>query len=336
MTWPEWPWGEAMNVLLMAYGTPYRREEIEPYYTDIRRGRPPSPELLAELTERYHLIGRSPLNEITYAQAVRLEAALNATLPLYPQPLQSSPGPRVKGPARVYLGTKHWHPFIAEAVQVMAQDGVEQAVGIVAAPHFSSRSIAEYREKVEKALAELGRPFAFKMVEAYPDHPGYIQALAQRVLEQLWRLREPKRALFLFTAHSIPEKSAQDGVYQAQVRVTAERVAQKLGLVHWDTAWQSAGRTPEPWIGPDINERLEEAADQGFSEVVVTAVGFPSDHLEVFYDLDYEAQNTAARLGLRLLRTRSLNADPDYIEALRDLVLREWARFGVELVGQNG
>lgn len=325
-----------MNVLLMAYGTPYRQEELEPYYTDIRRGRPPSPELLAELAERYHLIGRSPLSEITYAQAVRLEAALNASLPLYPKPLQSSPGPRVQGPARVYLGTKHWHPFIAEAVQAMAEDGVEQAVGIVAAPHFSARSIAEYRQKVEKALAELGQPFRFRLVEAYPEHPGYIQALAQRVLEQVWRLREPEGALFLFTAHSIPEKSAQDGVYQAQVRATAERVAQRLGLLHWDTAWQSAGRTPEPWIGPDVNERLEEAAEQGYREVVVTAVGFPSDHLEVFYDLDYEAQNTAARLGLRLLRTRSLNADPDYIEVLRDLVVREWAGFAAEKVAQHG
>lgn len=325
-----------MNVLLMAYGTPYRQEELEPYYTDIRRGRPPSPELLAELAERYHLIGRSPLSEITYAQAVRLEAALNASLPLYPKPLQSSPGPRVQGPARVYLGTKHWHPFIAEAVQAMAEDGVEQAVGIVAAPHFSARSIAEYRQKVEKALAELGQPFRFRLVEAYPEHPGYIQALAQRVLEQVWRLREPEGALFLFTAHSIPEKSAQDGVYQAQVRATAERVAQRLGLSHWDTAWQSAGRTPEPWIGPDVNERLEEAAAQGYREVVVTAVGFPSDHLEVYYDLDYEAQNTAARLGLRLLRTRSLNADPDYIEVLRDLVLREWAGFAGEKVARHG
>ncbi len=325
-----------MNVLLMAYGTPYRQEEIEPYYTDIRRGRPPSPELLAELAERYHLIGRSPLNEITFAQAVRLEAALNASLPLYPEPLQSSPGPRVRGPARVYLGTKHWRPFIAEAVQAMAADGVKQAVGIVAAPHFSSRSIAEYREKVEMALAELGHPFQFRLVEAYPDHPSYIQALAGRVLEQLWRLQEPGRALFLFTAHSIPEKSAQDGVYQAQVRTTAELVAQKLGLAHWDTTWQSAGRTPEPWIGPDVNEKLEQAAAQGYREVVVTAVGFPSDHLEVFYDLDYEAQNTAARLGLRLLRTRSLNADPDYIEVLRDLVVQEWGRFSAQPVSQHG
>lgn len=317
-----------MNVLFMAYGTPYLRAEIEPYYTDIRRGRAPTKELLEELEERYRLIGRSPLNEITFAQAVRLEAALNSTLPLYPQPLDASPGARVRGPARVYHGTKHWHPLIKEAVQAMAEDGVRQSVGIIAAPHYSARSTAEYQEKVGEALAELGNPFEIKYVEEYFDHPGYIQAVSTRVGEQRWRLVEPSRALFLFTAHSIPERAAQDGRYPGQIRATAELVAKALGLEHWDTAWQSAGRTPEPWIGPDINEKLGEIARQGYKEVVVTAVGFPSDHLEVYFDLDYEAQNTAQKLGIRLLRTRSLNADPDYIEVLRDIVTRKWVEFG--------
>lgn len=317
-----------MNVLFMAYGTPYQRGEIEPYYTDIRRGHPPSQELLQELQERYHLIGRSPLNEITYAQAVRLEASLNGVTSLFSTPLARPPGARVRGAARVYHGTKHWHPFIAEAVQAMAEDGVKQAVGIVAAPHFSTRGIAEYREKVEQALNALGHPFEFRLIEEYHNHPGYIEALSNRVAEQLWLLTQPQRAMHLFTAHSVPERSAADGVYQAQVRGTGELVARRLGLSYWDTAWQSAGRTPEPWIGPDVNQSLEEIASQGFEEVVVTAVGFPSDHLEVFYDLDHEAQHTAQKLGIRLLRTRSLNADPDYIEVLRDLVMREWALFG--------
>lgn len=316
-----------MNVLLMAYGTPYNKSEIEAYYTDIRRGRPPTKELLGELEERYHLIGRSPLNEITFAQAMRLEAALNLTEPLNSKNLYASPGARVRGPARVYHGTKHWHPFIKEAVMAMAEDGVKQAVGIVAAPHFSSRSIAEYQEKVESALAELGHPFKMLYVEEYFQHPGYIQAVAYRVGEALWRLNVPDEALFLFTAHSIPERAAQDGKYQGQIQATADLVAQRLGLKHWDIAWQSAGRTPEPWIGPDINEKLADVARQGYKEVVVTAVGFPSDHLEVYYDLDYEAQQSAAKLGMRLVRTRSLNADLDFIEVLRDVVSRKWAEF---------
>lgn len=316
-----------MNVLFMAYGTPYRRSEIEPYYTDIRRGRPPTKELLQELEERYHLIGRSPLNEVTFAQAVRLEAALNATLPLYPEQMEASPGARIHGPARVYHGTKHWHPLLKEAINAMAEDGVKQAVGIIAAPHYSARSTAEYQEKVQQALSELGNPLEIRYVEEYFDHPGYIQAITTRVSEQRWRLIDPPQALFLFTAHSIPEKAAQDGRYPGQIGTTAKLVAQSLRLEHWDTAWQSAGRTPEPWIGPDINEKLEAVAQQGYKEVVVTAVGFPSDHLEVYFDLDYEAQNTAQKLGIRLLRTRSLNADPDYIEVLRDIVARKWTEF---------
>jgi ferrochelatase len=316
-----------MNVLLMAYGTPYNKSEIEAYYTDIRRGRPPTEELLRELEERYHLIGRSPLNEITFAQAVRLEAALNLSQQLYPKNLSLSPGARVRGTARVYHGTKHWHPFIREAVIAMAEDGVKQAVGIVAAPHFSTRSIAEYQEKVENTLSELGHPFKMLYVEEYYQHPGYIQAITYRVGESLWRLNIPEEALFLFTAHSIPQRAAQDGRYQAQIQATAELIAKHLDLKHWDIAWQSAGRTPEPWIGPDINEKLEEVAKQGYREVVVTAVGFPSDHLEVYYDLDYEAQQTAGKLGMRLVRTRSLNADLDFIEVLRDLVSRKWAEF---------
>jgi len=320
-----------MNVLFMAYGTPYNRSEIEAYYTDIRRGRPPTKELLDELQDRYRLIGRSPLNEITFAQTTRLEAALNLVLPLYPKNLYGSPGPRVRGAARVYHGTKHWHPLIKEAVSVMAQDmaesGAKRAVGIVAAPHFSARSIAEYQEKVDQALGELGHPFEIRYVEEYYNHPGYIQAVAYRVGEQLWRLSEPDKAMFLFTAHSVPERAAQDGRYQEQVLSTAEIVAGRLGLQNWDTAWQSAGRTPEPWIGPDINEKLEDLAVQGYKEAVVTAVGFPSDHLEVYFDLDYEAQNTAQKLGMRLLRTRSLNADPDYIEVLRDVVMQKWQEF---------
>ncbi|MER3483280.1 MAG: ferrochelatase, partial [Meiothermus sp.] len=188
-------------------------------------------------------------------------------------------------------------------------------------------STAEYQEKVTQTLSELGNPFEIRYVEEYFDHPGYIQALVTRVTEQRWRLINPAEALFLFTAHSIPEKAAQDGRYPGQIRATAELVAKSLKLEHWDTAWQSAGRTSEPWIGPDINDKLEEVAGKGYKEVVVTAVGFPSDHLEVYFDLDYEAQNTAQKLGIRLLRTRSLNADPDYIEVLRDIVTRKWMEF---------
>ncbi len=295
------------DVLLMAYGTPYREEEIEPYYTDIRRGNPPPPELLEELVARYRAIGKSPLNEITFAQAERLATALGEG-------------------SRVWVGMKHWRPWIRDAVREMAEAGVTRAVGVVAAPHYSLRSIAEYRERVERALEALGNPFEVRFVESYHDHPLYIEAVAYRVQEALWRVRDPERAVVLFTAHSIPERAVQadGGRYPAQVQRTGELVAKRLGLARWRVAWQSAGRTAEPWIGPDILEELEVLAREGVREVVVAAVGFPTDHLEVLYDIDYEAQREAERLGMRLVRARSLNADEDYIRVLKDVVERAW------------
>ena len=317
-----------MNVLLMAYGTPYAPEEIEPYYTDIRRGKRPSEELLKELAERYEQIGKSPLNEITLVQALRLQALLNLEAPPLPKRLLGPFPPRApQGPARVYVGTKHWHPTIGEAVAAMHEDGVRRAVAIVAAPHYSLRSVAEYKEKVEAALKALPEPIHFVWVESYEAHPGLIAAYARRLEEAIWRLKDPKRAAYVFAAHSIPVAAVERGdPYPRQVEKTAELVAKRLSLPRFQVAYQSAGRTPEPWLGPDINELLRQLREEGYTEVVVQAVGFPADHLEVFYDLDLEAQATAEAVGLRLLRARSLNADLDYIQVLKDLVEAAWLR----------
>ena len=293
------------DVLLMAYGTPYTPAEILPYYTDIRHGKAPSPELLAELQGRYAAIGKSPLNEITMAQASRLQA-------------------RLGGASRVWVGMKHWWPTIAMAITEMAAAGVKEAIALVAAPHYSSRSVAEYQEQVNKSLTELNNPFSVRFIESYHDHPAYLAAAARRVEEALWYTQNPREARVIFTAHSIPLRAVQNGdPYPEQLRATAELVAQSLGPLQYSLAFQSAGRTPEPWLGPDINERIAELAAAGVKECVVAAVGFPADHLEVLYDLDLEAQAKAAQLGVRLVRARSLNADPDYIEALAQIV--EWA-----------
>lgn len=290
------------DVLLMAYGTPYTPDEILPYYADIRHGKPPSPELLAELKGRYAAIGKSPLNEITMAQATRLQA-------------------RLGGNSRVWLGMKHWRPRIASAVTEMAAAGVKEAIALVAAPHYSSRSVAEYQEQVTKSLAELNHPFSVRFVESYHDYPAYLAAAARRVEEALWYTQNPKEARVIFTAHSIPLRAVQNGdPYPEQLATTARLLAQSLGLEQYNLAFQSAGRTPEPWLGPDINDRIAELAKSGVKECVVAAVGFPADHLEVLYDLDLEAQAKATQLGVRLVRAKSLNADPDYIEALAQIV----------------
>jgi len=187
--------------------------------------------------------------------------------------------------------------------------------------------VAEYQEKVEAALKSLPEPIEFLWVESYEAHPGLIAAYARRLEEAIWRLKDPRRAAYVFTAHSIPVAALERGdPYPRQVEKTAELIAKRLSLPRYFVAYQSAGRTPEPWLGPDINELLRRLGEEGFAEAVVQAVGFPADHLEVFYDLDLEAQATAEAVGLRLLRARSLNADLDYIEVLKDLVEAAWLR----------
>ncbi|WP_457633192.1 ferrochelatase [Oceanithermus desulfurans] len=316
-----------MNVLLMYYGTPYDEGELADYYTDIRHGHAPPPALLEELRERYRSIGKSPLNEITFSLARKLEGELNRRLPRFTRGLATAPEPRdPRSDARVYVGAKHNAPFIAGAVRQMAEEGVDRAVAVVAAPHYSLRSIAEYRERVDLALDELGEPFTVRFVEEYYVHPGYVAAVARRVNRALWRIRDPERAVVYFTAHSIPLRSveADGGVYPRQVEATAKAVARRLGLPRWRVAWQSAGRTDEAWLGPDINDALREDARAGLREAVVAAVGFPADHLEVFYDLDFEARQTAAELGVHLVRAESLNDADDYVAVLADLVERAW------------
>ena len=316
-----------MNVLLMYYGTPYDESEIEAYYTDIRHGYKPPKPLLDELIKRYRMIGKSPLNEVTFSLARRLEAELNLRLPRFPQGLHTAPLPRLTDyDARVYLGGKHNPPYIAGALRQMADDGVNRAVALVVAPHYSLRSIAEYRERLELALDELGEPFPVNFVQDYYAHPGYISALARRVAAALWRVRDPARARVFFTAHSVPVKAveADGGVYPHQVETTARLIAARLGIENWQVAWQSAGRTGEEWLGPDISEALESAVAEGVREAVVAAVGFPADHLEVYFDLDYEAQKTARKLGLHLVRAASLNDDLDYVRVLADIVEAAW------------
>ncbi len=310
------------DVLFMYYGTPYSEDEILPYYTDIRHGHPPPPPLLEELKARYRHIGKSPLNEITHALARRLEALLRLSHPYFPEGLPTPPPPREDTGPRVFVGTKHSQPTIQDAVVAMAEAGVRRAVGLVAAPHYSARSIAEYEERAREALERLGHPFAFKMIPSYAEHPAYLKAQAERVLEGLWRLKEPKRAAVLFSAHSVPLRSVEKdgGVYPKQLEATARGIARLLGIESYRLVYQSAGRTEEAWLGPDVNEVIEALAKEGFQEVLVAAIGFPADHLEVYYDLDYEAMQTAERVGIRLVRAPSLNAGLDYARALAAIV----------------
>jgi ferrochelatase len=295
-------------VIAMAYGTPATPADLEPYYTHIRHGRPPSPELLAELRERYRSIGgRSPLLEITEAQAAGLRSALHAG---------------GHHDVEVVLGMKHARPFIEDSARELVAAGVERVIGLVLAPHYSGLSVGEYAKRVAAALGDGPDAPSFAMVRSWATAPGYVEWLAQAVHDALARLGPAaSEAEVVFTAHSLPRRILTGGdPYPQELRATAEAVARAAGLTRWSIAWQSAGRTADPWIGPDILEVLPEIAAAGASGVVVCAAGFVADHLEVLYDLDIEAAESARQLGLPFARTVSPNADPRLTATLAGVV----------------
>jgi protoporphyrin/coproporphyrin ferrochelatase len=315
-----------VGVLAMAYGTAAGPGDVERYYTDIRGGRPPTTQHLEELKARYAAIGdRFPLLDITRAQAAALERKLNEG---------------GSDEFAVYLGMKHSEPFIAEGVERMRADGIERAVGLVLAPHWSGMSVESYVERVEKASAESGGP-AFTFVRQWYDHPAFLDFLAARVADALGSLPADARegAAVIFSAHSLPTRVLPDGTlrcrmcdlctegcrYVAQLADTGHRVAERVGSGAFTTAWQSAGRTADPWWGPSIEEVIWELAGSGYSAVVVCSAGFVADHLEILYDLDIEARRVAEEAGIAFARTEMPNAHPDFIRALTEVV-REHVR----------
>jgi ferrochelatase len=274
----------------MAYGSPSLAEDVRPYLEDIRGGRPVSEEAVSELAERYRRIGgRSPLDEVTEAQRAALERELGVP---------------------VFVGMKHWHPRIAEAVESALAGGAGRIVGLVLAPHYSRLSIGEYRERLETAVA--GRA-EVSLVESWHDHPGFLDVVADRV--------RGTDAWVVFTAHSLPERILDEGdPYRDQLHETSRLVVERAGLERWSFAFQSASPTGEPWLGPDILEELDRLHEAGERKVLVAPVGFVADHLEILWDLDIEARERAAELGLELERIESLNDDPAFVRALSELV----------------
>ncbi len=303
-----------IGVLLMAYGGPDSLEDIEPYLLDIRGGRPTSRELVEEIKERYALIGgQSPILEITQQQAEALERHLSQA-----------------GEARfrTYVGMRHWQPRIREVVAQMAQDGIERAVALVMAPHYSQMSIGAYFKRLDEALDDLGVRITFNRIESWHNHPGFISALTEKAAHALTRFANdgaeglPK---VIFSAHSLPTRILDWGdPYDTQLRETATLVAEQLSLPpdRWLFCYQSAGRSAEPWLGPQIEQVIVELAQAGEQRLLVVPIGFVCDHVEILYDLDIEARQLAETHGARLERSKSLNASPAFIAALADIVRR--------------
>ena len=295
-------------VLLMAYGTPRSTQEILPYYTDIRRGRAPTEEQLSDLVARYDAIGGiSPLAARTEAQRDALQHALDALQP---------------GQFHVQLGLKHAAPMIETAVDDLAQQGFTKIIALVLAPHFSSYSIGQYVGRATEAA----KPHGVEVIgiNSWAIEPAFVDFIAADMKQKLAAM--PTRTRVLFTAHSLPQRIIDGGdPYPTELHATATAVAKQLGLVEhsdWEIAWQSAGRTPEPWIGPDILLAIDDiAAQQSADGVLVSAVGFVADHLEVLYDLDIEAARHADKLGLSFSRTACVNDDSTVMSALAQRVL---------------
>ena len=282
------------SVVLMAYGSPDRLEDVPAYYADIRGGRPIAPERLEELVERYRSLGietSNPLNEITEETRARLEGVLGVP---------------------VYTGMRHWTPRIADAAERALATGANLVVGLVLAPHFSTMSIGAYRRLLEQGLA--GRA-ELAFVERWGAEPGFVELLADRL--------HGSEAHVVFTAHSLPERIVAEGdPYRDELLETSRLVAEAAAVDEWSFSFQSASPTGEPWLGPDILDHLGELAGRGVEEVLVCPVGFVSDHLEIRWDIDTAAQERASELGLRLRRIELPNADPAFVRVLAGLVRR--------------
>lgn len=301
-----------IGVLLMAYGGPSSLDELPGYLADIRAGRSTSRAVLDELTRNYAAIGgRSPINDLTEVQAAAIESQLN--------PLG------IPRRFAVYVGMRHWMPWIEETVGQMLDDGITRAVTLVLAPHFSSLSIAKYQGRIAQGLVIYRGAMHLAHIDSYHDAPGLIDALAARVVAgvERWPLDERERVHMMFSAHSLPTRVVAAGdPYDRQVRETARLVAARAGVPaeRWSWSYQSAGRSPEPWLGPPIAAHLTALAAEGVRDVVSVPVGFVCDHVEILYDIDIDAQRIAVSLGMRLERPPALNDDPLFITTLVELI----------------
>jgi protoporphyrin/coproporphyrin ferrochelatase len=288
-------------VILMAYGSPDRLSDVPDYYADIRGGRPIRPELLGELVERYRRLGiddseaASPLNAVTEATRIALERTLGRP---------------------VYTGMRHWTPRIPTAIERALAAGAEELVGLVLAPHWSTLSIAKYRELFDDAVA--GR-VPTRFVERWGAEPAFTQLLADRVHAALGQ----EEAHVVFTAHSLPARILADGdPYRDELLETATNVAAAAAIRDWSFSFQSESATGEPWLGPDILDHLDAVSRRGVTRVLVCPVGFVSDHLEIRWDLDVEAAERARELGIELTRIAMPNADPVFVDVLAEVVRR--------------
>ena len=291
------------HLLIMAYGGPDKLDDVAPYLRDVRNYRPTSDEIIQEITERYEQIGgRSPILELTQAEAAGIEKSLNDL---------AGEGERWK----VWVAMRHWHPFIKDVLAEMEQAGVDKAVGLVMAPHYSYMSIGAYFKRAEEA----GSSIDLAPVKSWNLNPGYLDALHDRIADVLQKFSEDVRndVPIIFTAHSLPERILErNDPYPEELRATVDALIERLPGREWHWAYQSAAMTADPWLGPDAGEVIEELAAQGKKDVIICPIGFICEHVEILFDIDIEYQQLAEKLGVHLERIEMLNDHPDMLAGL--------------------
>lgn len=303
-----------VGLLVMAYGTPYKDEDIERYYTDIRHGRTPSQDLIDDLRSRYHAIGGlSPLAKITQAQAFGLADTLNS--------IQSDIE------FKTYIGLKHIEPFIEDAVQEMKNDGVKEAISIILAPHYSSFSVKEYNGRALKKTEEIGGP-TIQTIDSWYDEPTFIEMWAKRINDVAIPKEELDQTVLVVSAHSLPEKIKEHGdPYPDQLAETAKLIFDQVDVPHYALGWQSEGKTGTPWLGPDVQDLTRALFEEhGYKHFIYTPVGFVAEHLEVLYDNDYECKVVTDEIGATYHRPPMPNDDKEFLDVLATVVWKNWSK----------
>lgn len=303
-----------VGLLVMAYGTPYKDEDIERYYTDIRHGRKPTDEMVADLRGRYHAIGGlSPLAKITEEQAYGLERVLNES--------------QNEVEFKTYIGLKHIEPFIEDAVSNMKKDGIDEAISIVLAPHYSSFSVEAYNKRAQDAANKLGGLKITNINEWYKE-PQFIEMWANRINKVADEIPEAELddTILIVSAHSLPEKiKAHGDPYPSQLEETAELIFNQVKVPHYALGWQSEGKTGEPWLGPDVQDLTRDLYhEKAYKHFIYTPVGFVAEHLEVLYDNDYECKVVTDELGATYHRPPMPNADSEFLEVLKTVVWKHY------------
>ena len=297
----------AQAVLLIAFGGPECRRDVRPFLTRVTKGRVPQ-ERLEGVACHYEMFdGKSPVNEVTCAQAEALQQLL-ATSPV---------------PMPVYVGMRNWHPLLEDTVKDMARDGIRYAVGMIMSVFKSRSSWDQYQQEISRALTSTNIDLRFAYTPPFFDQSGFINTMARHIADCRNKMAErgEKAADIVFTAHSLPRSDPQSELYEQQVTYSAARIASRLGYSRWHVAYQSrSGRPQDPWLEPDINDVLRELARGGVKDVTIAPIGFVCDNIEVLYDLDVEARQTAQTEGIRLTRATSVGSDPEFIQTMADMV----------------